>query len=506
MSRRDGQLFDGYMAVDWSASGTPRTGADSIWISVTGWGGDDLLENPPTRRAATERIAGILESAQTAGRRLLCGFDFPFGYPEGTARRLTGEDAWWHLWARIAEMIEDRDDNSNNRFDVAAALNARFGLPGPFWGNGLKREIDGLPRTKPAVGWGAELPPNKRYAECHVRSAQEVWKLSGVGSVGGQALTGIAALEGLRHRCGAKVWPFETTGAGEVPVFAEIYPSLIDPVPDLEPKDAGQVLAVTRTLSRLDREGRLAGHLAAAGAMPSAVCHEEALILGMDDPHAFRSAAPVSRYEYERDPAAIYAQSFATIEAEAGLDALPEDIRPLAVRVIHACGMVDVAKELRFASDPVSAGRAALAQGAPILCDSEMVGRGIIARGLPTDTDVVVTLNAPSVPGLARALGTTRSAAAVDLWRDRIEGAVVAVGNAPTALFHLLERLEQGWPRPAVILGFPVGFVGAAESKAALASLPHGVPFVTLPGRRGGSAMAAAAVNALTLGLRGDGT
>lgn len=212
------------------------------------------------------------------------------------------------------------------------------------------------------------------------------------------------------------------------------------------------------------------------------------------------------RLDYLRDPAAIYRQSFAAIETEAELATVPEDIRPLAIRLVHACGMSDVAAALRFSLDAAAAGREALARGAPILCDSEMVARGIIARALPAGSERLVTLNDPGVPGLAARLGTTRSAAAVELWRPRLAGAVVAIGNAPTALFHLLEGLAAGWPRPALILGFPVGFVGAAESKAALAEIPHGVPFVTLPGRRGGSAMAAAAVNALTLGLDGDGT
>lgn len=173
----------------------------------------------------------------------------------------------------------------------------------------------------------------------------------------------------------------------------------------------------------------------------------------------------------------------------------------LAVRLIHACGMVDVADRLDFSSDAFRAGAAALAGGAPILCDCEMVGAGIIRRTLPAGNEVAVTLNDPATPGLATKLGTTRSAAAVEHWHDRIEGAVVAVGNAPTALFHLLEKLDAGWPKPAVILGFPVGFVGAAESKAELAANPRGCDFVTLRGRRGGSAIASAAVNALAHGL-----
>jgi precorrin-8X/cobalt-precorrin-8 methylmutase len=209
---------------------------------------------------------------------------------------------------------------------------------------------------------------------------------------------------------------------------------------------------------------------------------------------------------YERNPAAIYARSFATIRAEADLGALPPDMVDMAIRLVHACGMVDVATALQFSDSAAVAGREALLRGAPVFCDAEMVARGIIARALPAGCETCVTLNDPSVPALARQLGTTRSAAAVELWQDRLDGAVVAIGNAPTALFHLLDLIGKGGPRPAVILGFPVGFVGAAESKQALADLPHGVPFVTLPGRRGGSAMAAAAVNALTLGLNGDGT
>ncbi len=205
--------------------------------------------------------------------------------------------------------------------------------------------------------------------------------------------------------------------------------------------------------------------------------------------------------EYERDPAAIYRASFATVRDEAQLDLLPQDLHPLAVRLIHACGMVDIAGDLAFSDDIVAKGRAALIAGAPVLCDATMVAAGVIQRYLPADNDVLCMLNDSKVKTIATDLGTTRSAAAVELWRDRIEGAVVAIGNAPTALFHLLERLDEGWPRPAAILGFPVGFIGAAESKAELASNPRGVPFVALQGRRGGSAMASAAVNALAAGL-----
>ena len=207
---------------------------------------------------------------------------------------------------------------------------------------------------------------------------------------------------------------------------------------------------------------------------------------------------------YETDPAAIYAQSFATVRAEARLERFAPDIRPVMTRLIHACGMVEIADRLAFSQDAVRVGHAALKAGAPVLCDCEMVGAGIIRRYLPADNNVVVTLNDETVPTHANKIGSTRSAAAVELWRDRIAGAVVAIGNAPTALFHLLELLDQGWPKPAVILGFPVGFVGAAESKAELVRDARGCEYVALRGRRGGAAMASAAVNALAAGLPED--
>jgi precorrin-8X/cobalt-precorrin-8 methylmutase len=201
--------------------------------------------------------------------------------------------------------------------------------------------------------------------------------------------------------------------------------------------------------------------------------------------------------EYIRDGQEIYRQSFATIRAEANLAAIPADLEKLAVRVIHACGMTDAIDDLRFSPGAGAAGRAALAAGAPVLCDARMVAEGITRARLPARNRVISTLGDPSVPGRARALGNTRSAAAVDLWLPDLSGSVVAIGNAPTALFHLLDLLDAGAPKPALVLGFPVGFIGAAESKAMLAADSRGVPFVALQGRRGGSAMAAAAVNAL---------
>ncbi|WP_040259966.1 precorrin-8X methylmutase [Pseudomonas massiliensis] len=201
--------------------------------------------------------------------------------------------------------------------------------------------------------------------------------------------------------------------------------------------------------------------------------------------------------DYIRDGQAIYRQSFATIRAEADLSQVPPDLEKLAVRVIHACGMVDVVQDLQFSPGAGTAGRRALATGAPILCDAHMVAEGVTRARLPANNAVICTLKDERVPGLAQRQGNTRSAVALELWRPHLEGSVVVIGNAPTALFYLLEMLDAGAPRPALILGFPVGFVGAAESKAMLAADSRGVPFVVVNGRRGGSAMAAAAVNAL---------
>ncbi|MEM7253074.1 MAG: precorrin-8X methylmutase [Pseudomonadota bacterium] len=202
-------------------------------------------------------------------------------------------------------------------------------------------------------------------------------------------------------------------------------------------------------------------------------------------------------FDYIKDPEAIYARSFELVRSSANVDRIPVALRSIAIRVVHACGMPDVIDDLVFSDDVVSAGVAALGAGAPILADCEMVRHGITQRRLPSGNAVRCHLNDERVPGLAKRLGTTRSAAAVELWRDELAGALVVIGNAPTALFHLLERLHTDDIRPAAIIAFPVGFVGAAESKAALAEHHNGIPFMTLKGRRGGSAMAAAVVNAL---------
>lgn len=205
--------------------------------------------------------------------------------------------------------------------------------------------------------------------------------------------------------------------------------------------------------------------------------------------------------DYVRDPAEIYRRSFAEIGAVTALQALEPGMRAVATRVIHACGMTDIVDGLRFSAGAVAAGQAALRAGASIFCDVEMVRSGIIARNLPAECDVVCDIGTPDVAKLAQRISNTRSAAEIDFWSERLAGAIVVIGNAPTALFRLLESIDEGGAHPALVIAFPVGFVGAAESKAELADNPRGLDFITLTGRRGGSAMASAAMNAVASGL-----
>jgi precorrin-8X/cobalt-precorrin-8 methylmutase len=200
---------------------------------------------------------------------------------------------------------------------------------------------------------------------------------------------------------------------------------------------------------------------------------------------------------YVRDGAEIYRQSFATIRAEADLSGLPADVAKVAVRMVHACGMVDLVSDISYSINVVAKARAALRAGAPILCDAQMVAAGVTRKRLPADNEVVCMLGDPRVPPLAGSLGNTRSVAGFELLRDRLGESVVAIGNAPTALFHLLDMIADGAPRPAAVLGIPVGFVGAAESKEALAANDLGLEYLVVRGRRGGSAITAAAVNAI---------
>ena len=205
----------------------------------------------------------------------------------------------------------------------------------------------------------------------------------------------------------------------------------------------------------------------------------------------------MAAYDYIHDGTAIYERSFAIIRSEADLSRFSEAEADVAVRMIHACGLVEAAAHFVFSDDFVSAARGALQAGAPIFCDAEMVARGVTRARLPADNEVICTLRDPRTAEIAQMIGNTRSAAAIDLWVDRLAGSVVAIGNAPTALFYLLEKLRDGAPKPAAIIGMPVGFVGAAESKDALAENSYGVPYAIVRGRLGGSAMTAAALNSL---------
>ncbi|POO54566.1 precorrin-8X methylmutase [Agrobacterium rosae] len=205
----------------------------------------------------------------------------------------------------------------------------------------------------------------------------------------------------------------------------------------------------------------------------------------------------MTEYDYIRDGNAIYERSFAMVREEADLSAFTTDQAEIAIRMIHACGQVEAAQHFRFSPDFVAAARGALEAGKPILCDAEMVAHGVTRARLPARNEVICTLRYPQTTELAKAIGNTRSAAALDLWGDKLDGALVAIGNAPTALFYLLEMLERGAPRPAAIIGMPVGFVGAMESKDALEESPLGIPYAIVKGRLGGSALTAAAVNAV---------
>ncbi len=513
-------IFDAYLVVDWSAAARPRQGADSIWYGLYERGRRGLracaLANPSTRSEALERLAEILARLATRGRRTLAGFDFPNAYPAGFARRAGFPGTPWRaVWDGIAELVEDRPDNANNRFEVAAGLNERIsGADFPFWGCPAGRAGPRLSARK-VDRHAAEGLAERRLAEAWVPRAQPCWKLAYTGSVGSQALLGIPVQRALRDdsrlRDQTLVWPFET-GLRPPPegdwrvVLAEVYPSLAPIALGHGPvKDARQVTATCRLLARRDEAGQLAVDLAGPPELDSRarkiVEREEGWLLGAGTFPATRRAGGEA---YLAEPAAIQAQSFARVREAARLEAPTAGLDRIAERVVHATAMPELADRLVGSDDFVQAAIRALGAGAPILVDCEMLARGITARRLPSGCEVHCSLNDPRVPGLARRRATTRSAAALELWRARLEGGVVAIGNAPTALFHLLAMLRAGAPRPAAIVALPVGFVGAAAAKAALMAESHGVPYLTLPGRLGGSAMAAAAVNAL-LGLAGEG-
>jgi precorrin-8X/cobalt-precorrin-8 methylmutase len=571
-------LFDRILIVDWSGAGVPVKGANSIWACLVRRSGDqvhlDWLENFATRHAFMQRLGVVVDEALAAGERLLCGFDFAFGFPAGTAERLTGRADWRSLWRKIAEDIEDGADNANNRFQLASNWNRDYFADAPrFWGRPQGHSYTHLSDRKP-VG-PVDAPRVFRVAEAHAKGAKSVWQLAYAGSVGSQSLLGIARLSRFIDDSGfadrIAVWPFETGFSAEFSksiVFAEIYPSLFS-LPDGAEgvRDALQVSTVAEAFSRFDSAGVLE-HLFAAPDMLSAVeqdqvVREEGWVLGIGHqalvaqgvpplwpaghlPHKggdqgaadlgtaksfagpeYEAVAtssslarpaisplvgemsrsdrggysPSATLDYIRDPAEIYRQSFSTIRDEVNLSRFSNGLDALVIRLIHACGMVDLVDDIAFSDGAFDAGVAALAGSAPVLVDVEMVRHGIIRRLLPADNEVICLLNDARVRPKAEEIGNTRSAAQVDLWDEHLAGAVVAIGNAPTALFRLLERIDAGAPKPALILGMPVGFVGAAESKDALIADSRGIPYIAVRGRRGGSAMASAAVNALAGGL-----
>ncbi len=522
-----GALFDVHIIVDWSARNAPspaRPSKDAIWWAVAQDGVVGDPEYARTRKDALDRLSARIEAALAGGLKVLVGFDFPFGYPEGVAERVCGKADALALWHWISEHICDGPDNANNRFDVASEINKAYDGIGPMWGRPATWDVPEVPIT--ATERFGDHPPERRIVEAVVPRAKTVWQMAYAGSVGSQVLVGVPAVKTLRERFDeqAQIWPFETglKAPNADLVLAEIYPSLLaDRIAseqrDDEILDAAQVRVNAQAYHDLDRSGGLANLFYAAHGLSEkdrqTIVTEEAWILGAGHEATLLAASPekltptpqIQELRYERDPAAIYRQSFEIVKREARLQRFPDNLQPVITRLIHACGMVEIADRIDYAPDFVAQADTSLRSGAPILCDCEMVRSGIITRNLSKDNQIIVTLNDPSVPDLAKRIRNTRSAAAVELWRDHIEGAIVVIGNAPTALFHLLELLDRGWPKPAAILGFPVGFVGAAESKAALAANPRGVPYIALKGRKGGSAIASAAVNALVAGLEGHG-
>lgn len=494
-------IFDAYLTVDWSGAAQPRTGKDSIWLHLAVRRGRELetrhLSNPATRSDATAQIALLLRALLADGKRTLVGFDFPFGYPAGTAARLgLNPPDWRGMWTMLDAEIEDGADNANNRFQVAARLNQRLsGGAGPFWGCPPAEASACLTETKPK----SDIP-ERRAADQIVPSAQPVWKLYTTGSVGSQALLGIPCVARLRQDPTlaetTRIWPFES--GLQAPdsktriVLAEVYPSLVAPARlSGLPKDAGQVVAIARHFAARDAAGLLAQDLAGpatlSDAARAAIEREEAWILGGG------TQAPTL---IPRDPEGIYAESWRQVRAATDLSSLHPSLGDIAIRLVHTAADPSLAEELHGSDDAVSIAVRSLREGRPILVDAAMVAAGVTRRLLPCGNAVICTLEQIS----KAPEGTTRSAAAVDLWTDDdLEGALVAIGNAPTALERLLDRLQKrNAPRPAAILGFCVGFVGAAEAKARLmAQRRH--PWIALEGRRGGSALAAAAVNALAV-------
>ncbi|MEL7430234.1 MAG: precorrin-8X methylmutase [Pseudomonadota bacterium] len=498
-------LFDRYVIVDWSAANAPKTGKDSIWIAEADREGSLSVTNIATRRQAMQVVHATC-CGMAAGERAFFGFDFGFGYPSGAARMISGSARWDTLWQSIEILVADNENNISNRFEVGADLNSRCfsGMEGPFWGHPHQHvgRYPGLGPRRPNLG--GHIAEN-RIVETRVPKAQPVWKLAYAGSVGSQTLLGIKHLEQVRIAFPdvVSIWPFETRFAEDLTkpvIIAEVYPSLF-PVMEWagETKDAAQVRTVATMFADLDSDNALEPLLARPPSLDDneaeCVLNEEGWIVG-----AGMDQKWLDKLSHVRDPAEIYRQSFEIVRREARIDELPEGMRDVAIRLVHSCGMTDIVEDLAFSEDAAKSGKAALMAGKPIYTDVEMVRSGIIERLLPRGNAVICTLNDNRVPQHAREIGNTRSAAAVDFW-EQMEGAIVVVGNAPTALFRVLEQVKNGGAKPALIIGIPVGFVGAVESKEALATNPLGLEYISVLGRRGGSAMASGVLNALAGGL-----
>ncbi len=380
-------VFDAYIVVDWSANSAPKTGADSVWYCCLERRDGQLmplqLANPPTRRQATAELADLLSDLIARDCHAIVGFDFSLGFPAGFAARLRpNAPNWLSVWKEIAGRIRDSDDNANNRFEVAAALNERIsGGAFPFWGCPDGEARPNLGKTKPHGFNGGGLT-ELRMTERGIPGPQPVWKLHYQGSVGSQTLTGIPCVFSLRHHPwladATRIWPFET-GLGPLEkrntigrrlVFAEVYPSMIAPrVPSGDIKDAVQVRALADHFAQLDGADALAPLFAGPDGLNAMDRHvvetEEGWILGVQTmaKDAGSSVAAKSRYSYIRTPQEIYRRSFETIRSEARLEDLPADVEPLAVRLIHACGMPDIVADLAFTPGAASRGAGRSASG-----------------------------------------------------------------------------------------------------------------------------------------------
>jgi len=504
-------LFDSYVMVDWSAAATPKTGADSIWYCVVERRGGKLVEtclnNPNTREAAMQELADHLSDLGARGQKVLVGCDFAFGYPRDFAPSL-GLNDWAGVWKMLSALIKDGADNHNNRFEVAAGLNQKISATaGPFWGCPKAKQNAFLESKKPFLN---PLTNEMRLCEQRISGVKPVWQLLGTGCVGSQTLMGIARLEQLRRHPWLedqiKVWPFETglsaDNLGEI-TLAEIYPSQIkvQSLGDL-PKDAIQVRTLARHYGELDQIGDLGalfcGDPTLTAQEREIVVREEGWVLGVGKNEKDQALEWLN--SYLRAPNDIYHKSQEIIEQDIDVSGFDADMQDVAVRMIHACGDVDVGVDIAYSPKAATRGRDALAAGCPILVDVEMVSHGIIRKRLAHHNSVVCTLNDARTPAKSEELGTTRSAAALEFWGDWLEGSIVVIGNAPTALFHLIQGILDGhFAKPALIIACPVGFVGAMESKETLIALADDldIPYITLRGRRGGSAIAASALNAL---------